>query len=117
MQVFRRATVLVLLGLSLGTSGAYAAAACPEVRPQAARSAADRIGSWWNLVMTVWTKAGCVIDPWGRCAVSPASQTPHARERCRIDPLGRCVINPATQGLNAEEGCAADPWGRCLTGH
>jgi hypothetical protein len=117
MHVLRRAVVLVLLGLSLGISGAGAATGHSEVRPQTVRSAADRIGSWWNFVMSVWTKADCRIDPLGQCVGNPAMQAPVADARCTINPWGRCGGRPDTQTLSAEEGCAADPWGHCLPGH
>ncbi|HEX9940664.1 MAG TPA: hypothetical protein VGG03_01510 [Thermoanaerobaculia bacterium] len=43
----------------------------------------DRLGS---LLTGIWSKAGCTIDPWGRCTPS----TPAADAGCTIDPLGGC---------------------------
>jgi hypothetical protein len=96
MQVFRRAAVLILLGLSLGISGAHAATVHSEVRPGGSkttpRGAIDRFGSWWNLFTGVWNKEGCRIAPLGRCGVSPATQTSNTADAgCTIDPLGRCL--------------------------
>jgi hypothetical protein len=111
MQVLRRAAVLVLLGLSLGTSGANAATARSEVRPQIARSAG--VGSWWNLLAGVWAKAGCTINPWGQCDASPSMLK--TKEGPGTDPLGRFVVNQAPN--TADAGCRIDPWGQCLPGH
>src|SRR4029077_20080654 len=113
MQVLRRAAVLILLGLSLGISGAHAATVRSDVRHQAAWSATDRVGPWWDFVMSVLTKAGCGTDPLGRCVVNP----PTTDAGCGIEPWGRCGTGPDNQALSAEEGCAADPWGHCLPGH
>jgi hypothetical protein len=118
MQVLCRAAVLVLLGLSLGTSGTYAATTRSEVRPQTEWSAADRVGSWWNLVLSAWAKAGCGIEPWGRCVEGHSAQAPETKAGPGTDPLGRFVVNPTTQTPNtADAGCGTDPLGLCLPGH
>jgi hypothetical protein len=89
MRVLRTAAVLVLLGLSLGTS-AFAAKARPEApaRP-AARSAAGAFAPLWRLAVDGLTKAGCTIDPLGRCGASAPTQNTEAG--CGMDPLGRCL--------------------------
>lgn len=96
MRVPRKAAVLVLLALSLGTSGLFAAKAPSEGRPAkaATRSAVHRLEILWRRVTGVWIKEGCRIDPWGQCSTSTA---------------------PPTQ--NADVGCGMDPWGRCSPGH
>lgn len=59
-----------------------------------------------DLLVTLWSKAGCHIDPLGGCAPS----VPEDEEGCGIDPWGRCSSSntPAT-----DEGCGIDPLGRC----
>lgn len=37
----------------------------------------------------LWEKAGCEIDPSGRCVTPPVVQTPNAG--CEIDPSGKCL--------------------------
>jgi hypothetical protein len=37
----------------------------------------------------LWEKAGCEIDPSGKCATSPVVQAPNAG--CEIDPSGKCA--------------------------
>ncbi len=95
MRILRTAAVLILLALSLGTS-AFAAKARPEVssRPSsaAARSASGVFAPLWRLAVDGLAKAGCTIDPWGRCGASAQTQ-------------------------DAEEGCGLEPWGRCSAGH
>jgi hypothetical protein len=90
MQVLRRAAVLVLLGLSLGISGANAIPIRPHESREVTRSV-DRIEPWWDLVTGVLNKAGCSINPLGLCGVIPATQAPAADAGCRIDPLGQCL--------------------------
>lgn len=50
----------------------------------------------WNAVVRVWEKAGCSIDPFGRCA-SKSQTTPDSQQ--------------------SDAGCSIDPYGRCLPGH
>ncbi|MEO6193811.1 MAG: hypothetical protein ABIS20_12435, partial [Thermoanaerobaculia bacterium] len=92
MRVPRKAAVLVLLALSLGTSGLFAAKAPSEGRPAktATRSAAHLFDALWGRVTGVWIKEGCRIDPLGRCSTNPAPQTQPADAGCGSDPLGRC---------------------------
>ena len=92
MRVPRKAAVLVLLALSLETSGLFAAKAPSEGRPAkaATRSAVHPFDALWSRVTGVWSKAGCTIDPLGRCSTSTAPRTQNAEEGCMIDPWGRC---------------------------
>ena len=97
MRVMRRAAVLmVLLGLSLGTPGIFAAPARSQAhRPAktAGRSSVHLFGGLWGWIAGGWMKAGPGIDPLG----SPSSST------------------PPTQNIDA--GCGIEPWGQCLPGH
>jgi hypothetical protein len=99
MRVLRRAAVLmVLLGLSLGTPGIFAAKPRSEaVRP--AKAAA-------------WNAAGLLEVVWGRIGG-------WLKEGPRIDPLGSPQAGSTNgaqpQGLDA--GCTINPLGQCLPGH
>jgi hypothetical protein len=67
-------------------------------------SAADSSsGSLWSFLAGSWLKAGCLIDPDGRCLA--------ADEGCRIDPSGRCVAEK--RSINRKAGCRVDPNGNC----
>lgn len=92
MRVPRKAAVLVLLALSLGTSGLFAAKAPSEGRSAkaATRSAAHLFDTLWSRVAGVWSKAGCGIDPLGQCSTSTAPSTQNADVGCGMDPWGRC---------------------------
>lgn len=90
MRILRVAAVLVLLGLSLGTSGASAAKARSERSPHPAKTAIRSAVQLWDLVRDVRIKAGCGTDPLGRCLPSLAPPTQNTDEGCRIDPWGRC---------------------------
>ena len=97
MRVIRRAAVLmVLLGLSLGTPGIFAAASAKAHRPAKVevRSGFQIFEAVRSRIAGVWMKAGCTINPWGQCQTSPA---------------------PQTQSLDA--GCTISPWGSCSPGH
>ena len=92
MRILRVAAVLILLGLSLGTSGASAAKARSEGRPRPARTVLGSTAQLWDLVRGFWIKEGCRIDPLGRCLPSPAPQTQNTDAGCVIDPWGRCSL-------------------------
>jgi hypothetical protein len=98
MRVIRRAAVLmVLLGLSLGTPGIFAAKArsqAPRPAKTAARSGVQLFDALWSRIAGGWIKAGPGIDPLGSPSSSNGSQT---------------------QTLDA--GCTIEPWGQCLSGH
>jgi hypothetical protein len=100
MRVLRRAAVLILLGLSLGTSGAAAAKARPEIPPRparaATRSALGLFAPLWRRVTGAWAKEGCGLEPWGRCGTSTPGGTPNQ---------------------DTDAGCGIEPWGRCSPGH
>jgi hypothetical protein len=93
--LLRRAVLCLVLAL-LVTSGAWA------VRPDARASinAADPasgnlLGRAWNLLVVIWAKVGCNIDPNGRCKTSQVSGDglkPPVDTGCNIDPNGRCHL-------------------------
>jgi hypothetical protein len=92
MRVMRRAAVLmVLLGLSLGTPGIFAAPARSQAhRPAktAGRSSVHLFGGLWGWIAGGWMKAGPGIDPLG--SPSPTNRMPPQ---------------------NIDEGPGIDPWG------
>jgi hypothetical protein len=106
MRVLRLATVLVL-GLALGASQASAAQVQREpiprgLKPDTHSIILERLGS---LLMSLWSKAGCKIDPLGNCVASTTSTD----TGCGIDPLGRCAASTPT----GDTGCTIDRWGGC----
>ena len=92
MRVMRRAAVLmVLLGLSFGTPGIFAAPApsrAPRPAKTAAWSAAQLFEAVWSRVAGGWIKAGPGADPLGSPSSSNGTQTQNVDEGPRIDPLG-----------------------------
>ncbi len=62
----------------------------------AATSEPASAGFWTLLLRTVhslWSKAGCRIDPYGICVSDPAATptTTHTDAGCSLDPYGRCL--------------------------
>ena len=100
MRVLRLALVVAFAAV-LGTSQASALPSRLKVENYT-RSAFSLLG---DLMVALWNKAGCRIDPLGGCAPS-ASET---ESGCRIDPWGRCADATAP----ADAGCGIDPLGRC----
>ena len=91
MRILRPFAVLLLV---LAASGAAASpaprpAALPEAEPSILR-VPTLLARLEGLLAGVWSKAGCRIDPWGRCIES----TPTTEAGCGIDPWGRCGSNP-----------------------
>ena len=91
-SILRRLIVVLALGALLGSPATslakpYAAARFSEDR----MVSVPLLSRLWNAVVSVWEKAGCSIDPFGRCV--PNSQT------------------------TTDNGCSIDPFGRCTTGH
>lgn len=106
MRTVRRTAVFILLGLTLGSPWA-AAAAPPEAVPhesiRAVRSAFDFLVPLWGLFTGLWIKESSIVGSLRGCALGD--------EGCGIDPL----VDGGTQ--NADAGCWIDPWGQCSTGH
>jgi len=98
MRIFRSTLLASLLGLALCTSWASAADAHLEgtraVHRDAERRRPDLITNLSATLVSIWNKAGCSIDPLGRCVPKDeshglAAQKPvPADEGCRLDPLG-----------------------------
>lgn len=98
MRLLRPLAVLVVV-LALGASQIQAAGArrdSGQAVAQRAVSLLDRLGAFLG-----WTKAGCRIDPLGRCIPEPTTKA-----GCRLDPFGHCITEPTTK-----EGCRIDPFG------
>jgi hypothetical protein len=97
------AAALLLSALLAGPVGA--------TPPQAKPGPASRLSQAWSLVLQIWRKAGCGIDPHGRCVTAPAPLN-STDVGCGIDPSGRCLAAPAPSN-SADVGCGIDPDGRC----
>jgi hypothetical protein len=87
----RRTLIAVALASSLGTS-----------------STLNVLDPLWAALSTLWrgapvTKAGCGMDPSGRCNTTPAQLD----GGCGADPNGLCKPLPA----QLDGGCGADPFG------
>ena len=115
MRALRRAPVFILLGLTLGISGAWASPPKPPAPGHAEQvsSAKNLFGYLGGLFTSLWLKTGCSMDPWGRCAPAPTQNTDTG---CGIDPLGRCATPPPPT-LSTDTGCGIDPWGLCAPNH
>lgn len=108
-STFVRTVVLLVLCAVLVSPLASAAAPRPGHGPAArigAQGVVDVVGWFKNAVVALWSKAGCEVDPFGRCVDTPAT-----KNGCQADPFGRCVDAPTTKN-----GCGADPFGRCVDG-
>ena len=128
MRSLRRTLVAAVLGLCLSASGALAGSGLESPRaPEIAASwSLSQLGISLRLLLAgFWAKAGCHIDPDGRCAPQPIASD----IGCHIDPDGHCAPRPipskagcnidpsghcAPQPVQAKEGCHIDPNGRCL---
>jgi hypothetical protein len=117
MRAFRPAASVLLLALTLGAPGLASARSTANAAPPRAAEQGDLLLQLRALLVSLWSPAGCEIDPFGRCvpgtqAVSP--KLPTADAGCRIDPWGRCAPGtsaPRVPTVNA--GCEIDPLGRC----
>jgi hypothetical protein len=100
MRIFRPAAgVFLFLALMLGTSTGFAAPA-RATAPAARQGAAERGSLLLQLrdfLLSLWSPAGCEMDPWGRClqgARTAVPRPPAPEAGCQIDPLGRCNTQP-----------------------
>ncbi|HEV7505334.1 MAG TPA: hypothetical protein VGS07_10515 [Thermoanaerobaculia bacterium] len=108
MRILRRAAVLILLGLTLGTPRAGASP------PRPAASTTQHVLHYLaGFLSGFWLKTGCIVDPNGRCALDTQTRNPDGG--CTIDPDGRCT--PGVQTQSTDTGCTMDPLGRCAPGH
>ncbi len=113
----RRQAVLLLIATLLTSSAAWAArgpGGRSEQPANVARPSLETIlGRAWNLLVALWDREGCNIDPSGHCVNGPAQNPPpQPKAGCEIDPNGRCVKVPAQ---NTEIGCNIDPNGHCIS--
>jgi hypothetical protein len=82
MRTFRTlAAAFLLLALLAVPAGA--------TPPRAKPGPASLLSQAWSLVLQIWRKAGCDIDPDGRCLTAPAPLN-SADAGCGIDPHGNC---------------------------
>jgi len=107
MRIVRRAAVLILLGLTLGTP--WAGASPLRLAEATPRRVLDYLG---GLLASLWLNGGCTIDPDGHCA--PGAPVQGTNTGCTMDPNGRCT--PGTQNPGTDGGCTIDPLGRCAPG-
>jgi hypothetical protein len=89
---FRRKTFLLLFILLLSAPWAVSSAPVPgAVRPRAVEaaelSALEFLSRAWSLVRSTVVKAGCEVDPEGRCVPAPV----RTKAGCNVDPNGRCL--------------------------
>ncbi len=98
----RAAALLVLCALL-----ASPLAAAPKFRSESSiTAAADGLFGWLQgALSSIWSKAGCQVDPFGQCGT--------AKNGCQIDPNGRC-LDKAETPVNIKNGCQIDPYGRCI---
>jgi hypothetical protein len=99
------ARTLVLLALCAALLVPSFASAAPRTASTSWTSPeAENFTGWlWEALTSIWrTKAGCEVDPFGRCITSPTTKA-----GCRIDPFGQCL--PET----LKSGCGLDPFGQC----
>jgi len=115
MRVMRRAAVLmILLGLSLGTSGIFAAPARSQAhRPAktAVRRGAGLFEVLWRGIVEGWMKEGPRIDPLGSSNSSNGTQIPDTKEGPGADPLGSAGSSNGSQAPSTESGAGSDPLG------
>ncbi|MBW8879742.1 MAG: hypothetical protein JF614_32825 [Acidobacteria bacterium] len=90
VSIHSKAVLLVVLAV-LVTPWASAAGQQSE-RPRSVRAvepaALELFSPLWSFLRRVGSKAGCHIDPSGRCVKVPAQNTEIG---CNIDPSGRCI--------------------------
>ena len=92
-SILRRLVVVLVLSALLGSPATSLASSRSAVRHSRAQAAAQAPLSWlWNTLVSVWEKAGCLIDPNGLCTTTSPQDT-------------------------ADAGCSGDPFGQCLPGH
>jgi hypothetical protein len=100
-----RAAALLVLCALLATP----LAAAPKFRSESSTTAAasDLFGWLRGTLSLIWSKAGCQVDPFGRCVT--------AKNGCQLDPHGRCMDATTSTPINTKAGCQIDPFGRCIS--
>jgi hypothetical protein len=115
---FRRAVVALALGWTLVSPLASAELGGRTVHhrsPSATREVPGVFGQLWEALVSLFSKAGCSVDPNGLVGSQPpnSSSARSCENGMTIDPDGHC----APSATAADAGCSADPDGRCVTGH
>lgn len=67
----------------------------------------------WNSVMSIWSGAGCIIDPHGGCGSGQAATSDAG---CGADPHGGCATAGGEVFIplpTTDSGCKIDPNGGC----
>ncbi|HEY3570287.1 MAG TPA: hypothetical protein VGP73_20320 [Thermoanaerobaculia bacterium] len=93
MRQFRKLAAILFLFVLLVPLAASAASSKAGLshKPAKAELIPVSLGSRvWAMVFGIWQKAGCDIDPSGRCAPSSAPLN-SLDAGCEIDPHGRCL--------------------------
>ena len=87
-SILRRLIVVLALCAFLGTPATSLAGSRSAARFSEDRTvSASLLSRLWNAVVSAWEKAGCTIDPYGRCLGSLEK----ADNGCSVDPYGRCI--------------------------
>lgn len=86
----RRTLVLLVLCVLLVSPGLSTAAprSGSRVAPVTTTSMGDLLGWLRSSLASLWSKAGCQVDPDGRC-LNGLATTP-TDNGCQVDPNGRC---------------------------
>lgn len=110
--IVRRLIVVLALSALLGSPAtSLAGSSRSSVRHSGYQTAARSPLSWlWNTLVSGWEKAGCHVDPYGRCLTSSQKSVDNG---CGLKPYGQCLTG--TQET-ADAGCLIDPNGRCIPG-
>jgi hypothetical protein len=89
MRTSRTLAAVILFALLAGPLGASGAKVrSPGKPPQAKPGPVSLLSHAWSLALEIWQKAGCDIDPNGRCVTTP---TPlNSVDAGCVDPNGRC---------------------------
>jgi hypothetical protein len=91
-SILRRLIVVLALSALLGSpTASLAGSRSAEKHPRTQAAVQTPLSRLWNALVSAGEKAGCLVDPSGRCLVSVQE--------------------------NSDAGCAADPYGRCIPGH
>jgi len=119
-----RKAFVVLVAFFLTTT-AVSAETRPGARLRPARTVAvspmENFSGLWSLLVGLWTKNGCSLDPDGSClpaaptkngcSVDPSGICLPTKNDCQVDSSGRCL--PAATTTTLDNGCSADPNGSC----
>jgi hypothetical protein len=118
---FRRAAVVLVLGLTLLSPWASAAGPRGRVAHRSGPSVVQEQGVWgkiWGIFASLWSKNGGSADPNGLLGGQPttSSSTTFCDAGGSLDPFGRCVNSVTTAGF-CDNGASLDPNGHCVSGH